>query len=86
LKRKFDQTKPQPNESINIFFDTLLGYYDRLQGTPEEISEETMKAHIYTQSATGIYTNYSGTPTSGWGDYGIGNGFTQRGRRDAGVI
>jgi len=49
LKRKFNQTKPQANESINIFFDTLLGYYDRLRGTPEEISEESMKAHIYTQ-------------------------------------
>jgi hypothetical protein len=49
LKRKFSQTKPQTNESINVFFDTLLGYYNRLQGTPEEITEESMKAHIYTQ-------------------------------------
>jgi hypothetical protein len=49
LKRKFSQTKPQSNESINVFFDTRLGYYNRLQGTPEEITEESMKAHIYTQ-------------------------------------
>jgi hypothetical protein len=46
---KFDQTKPKKNESINIFFDTLLGFYTRLQGTPEDISEETFKVHIYTQ-------------------------------------
>jgi hypothetical protein len=51
LKKKFSQTKPQTNESINVFFDTLLGYYNRLQVTPEEITEESMKAHIYTQLA-----------------------------------
>ena len=48
LKRKFDQTRPKNGESINVFFDTLLGYYNRMQGTPEETSEETLKAHIYT--------------------------------------
>jgi hypothetical protein len=48
IRRKFDQTKPNPNESINTFFNILLSYRDRLAGTTEEIVDETFKADVYT--------------------------------------
>jgi len=48
LKRRFDQIKPLKNESINVFLDNLMSIYNILEGTPQEVTEETLKAHIYT--------------------------------------
>jgi hypothetical protein len=46
--RKFTASRPSPDETVTLYFTTLIAFHKKLIGTTENITDDAMKTHIFT--------------------------------------
>jgi len=46
--RKFTVSRPSPAETVTQYFTKLIAFHKKLIGTTKNISDDTMKTHIFT--------------------------------------